>query len=84
MEIQLQPNNFEIYYQRALIVRHQNPKWAIQDLSKATLIDNTYYNVKSFLLRAQIYEEQDHILSAILDYEHGSHSFLHVRIPNLY
>ncbi|NXD05736.1 TTC6 protein, partial [Nothocercus nigrocapillus] len=67
--LHLDPFCWLAFYHRGCILRHVDPKRALQDFSVSVLINDTQENFYSFLHRGVIYAEQCQWSFAICDFE---------------
>jgi len=69
MSIGLDPNNNRAFMARGSLLQIVNPRWALEDVSKALLLR---HSEQGLLLRASIYETLLMVPIAAIDYEMGN------------
>ncbi|XP_063677695.1 uncharacterized protein LOC134813749 isoform X3 [Bolinopsis microptera] len=67
--IHLDPGNHLPFYHRAVLLRKENPKRALQDFSVSIVLNSTVKNSKSFLHRGVLYADLHRYEEAVPDFE---------------
>ena len=54
MAIQLSPDQPDVFFHRAALLRERNPLWAIEDYSISILLDDSPRNIEAFYQRGML------------------------------